>query len=132
MANLAGHKTFGAPFSNEKEFVKVVYDFDVDGGAVSDIGVLTIDGDLVLTNFYANVITAVTSDGAPAIDLGIGAGGTEIWSDKAKGGLLINTIVGMDTVGNVRVADASVITLGIETAALTAGKIEFVFEFAKL
>lgn len=129
MAVLADKKTVGAPFSNAGELHRVAYDFAVDGGAIADFDVLVADGSMVVGFLYMDVKTAVTSAGLLVADLGKGAGGIEFKSDVAKATLVLDAIIGPDAgeVRYVELADTEKIVFGIEAAAATAGKIEFVF-----
>lgn len=78
----------------------------------------------------AYVKTAVTSGGSLVMDLGKGAGGTEIFSDKAVAALTLDSLhVGA---APVELAAGEKIVMGIEAATATAGKIEFIFEIIKL
>ena len=131
MAALADAKTIAPTFSNAEEWVRVTYDFAVDAGATGDYTVLTADGDMVVTDFHASVETAATSAGSLVVDLGIAAGGTEFWSDKAVAALTIGAAIGMDTAAPVKLADAALIVVGLEAADATAGKIHFNFKVKK-
>jgi hypothetical protein len=121
-------------WSTGEEWIKVEYDFDNDTGAIADYDVLENDSgvDFVITDFYCFVETAATSGTDFDIDLGIDDGGTEIWSDKAKAGFAINTIVGMDTAAPVYFADGTAVVMGIETATATAGKWHMYFKLKQL
>ena len=131
MAALKDAKTIGASFGNEERWVKVVYDFDKDTGAVADYDVLTASEDIIVTDFYAKVITAATSAGALVVDLGVGAGGVHLWSDKAVADLSIGTVHKADALHKTKVAKDSKIVLGLEAFAATAGKIELNFKIIK-
>lgn len=132
MGTLTDAKNVYGGFSNSEEYVKVVYDFAVDGGEVEDNIVFTAKNDLVITDFYAYVETAVTSAGALVMDLGVGAGGTEIWSDKGKAALTIGSVQAMDTETKLKLAKDGTIQLGTEAAAATAGKVQFFFKVKRL
>lgn len=127
MAALADAKTVAAPFGNVGEYVRVVYDFAVDTGAQADLDVLVADGNLLVRLVNVDVAAAVTSDGAVAIDLGKGAGGTEWWSDKLKAALGLDVQV-PGSLTLIELADGEKIVLGIEAADATAGKMVFLFE----
>lgn len=131
MGTLKDAKTVYGSFSNQEEWVSVVWDFATDGGEVEDNTVLTAGEALVVTDCYAEVLTAVTSGGALVADLGVGAGGTEIWSDKAVGALTIGSIHTWDTATKLKLAAAATIQLGVEAAAATAGKIRFWFKIKR-
>lgn len=129
-----GSATAGG-FSNEEIWVKVDYDFANDGGEIEDNIVLTAGADFIITDYYAVVGTTVVGVGAD-IDLGVGAGGAELWSDK-DGPTLVETVG-----SNLFVADAAhapiyvpaagTIQMGVETAVLTAGKFSMYFKVKKV
>jgi len=132
MAVLSDAQTISAPFGNEVNYVNVVYDFSVDGGAAADYTVLTADGSLLVELICCDVETQVTSGGANVNDLGKGAGGTEFWSDQAVAGFTADAQLIADTPGTiVELANAETIVFGIETAAITAGKVTFKFKVFK-
>ena len=130
MANLADRKTVGEGFRNAAELVRVTYDFDADGGSIADYTVLTADSDCVVEFSHADVKTAVTSGGSLVADLGKGAGGTQFWSNKAVADLTLDAILGPGAAesNKVELASGETIQLGLEAAAATAGKVEFVFK----
>ena len=141
MAQLAKHKSVAAPFSKELGVVRVVYDFAEDGGALGAKDVFTAQGALVLKSFHAVVKSACTSLGSAVLDLGVKAGDTDALLDGvAVAALTANSLHADPLVTgtpNTRLvpmylADGAVIEMTIGTAALTAGKIEFVFQFMKV
>ena len=125
--SLSAKKDVYGTFSNDQEWVQVVYDYSVDGGVSKDYDVLEAKEDLVIVGFYANVVTAVTSGGSLVMDLGIGDGGTEFLSDKAVADLALGDIAVMGTFNFVKVASGSKIVMGLEAADATAGKVKFNF-----
>lgn len=127
MAVLKDKKVVGAPFGNAGEYVRVTYDFDVDGGAIADYDVLVADGNVLVRLVNADVVTAITSGGAVAIDLGKGAGGTEWYSDKLKAALAIDTQV-PGSLTLLELADGEKIVMGVEADTILTGKISFLFE----
>lgn len=132
MAVLSDAKTKSAGYNEEEKWVSVTYDFSNDTGAVADYDVLTAGEDIVITEFYATVPTAVTSGGSAVMDLGVTAGGTNFWSDKAVADLSLNSFHAMDTHTPVKVASGAKVVFGIEAAALTAGVIKFNFKYKRL
>lgn len=126
--SLTAKKTVGVPFSNDFDIIRVEYDFANDGGAAGDYDVLELADDAMVELVSCNVETAATSGGAAVLDLGVGDGGTELWSDQGYANLAAGAVVLPDAFGAIKVADGEKIVLGIETAALTAGKFEFVFK----
>lgn len=129
--SLKGKKTIGAPFANEAEIVRVVYDFAEDGGTVGDYDVVEAESNCVVKLKYAAVKAAVTSAGALVADLGKGDGGAEFWSDQGKAALALDAIVCADADAGVKLSSGEKIVLGIEGGAVSAGKVEFVFEVMK-
>ena len=130
MAALKGAKVVGAPFDNATEVVRVIYDFSVDGGQVEDNTVLTADGEILVRCIGVNVQTAVTSGGSATIDLGKGTSGVEFVSTEAYTSFA-SGLYASESAAFVKLADAEVINMGVATAALTAGKLEFIFEIAQ-
>ena len=126
--SLTAKKTVGVPFSNDFDMIRVEYDFDADGGALGDYDVLELEDDAMVELVSANVETALTSAGAAVLDLGVGDGGTEIWSDNAYTDFTEGAAVLADAFGVIKVAAGGKIVLGIEGAALTDGKFSMVFK----
>lgn len=131
MASLKAAKTVAAPFSNAVEVVRVIYDFAVEGGAVADKSVLIASGKLLVRCVGVSVETAMTSGGSATIDLGKGTSGTEFVSTEAYTSFGADGFYASESAAFVKLADGEVINMGIATAALTAGKVEFIFEVAQ-
>lgn len=131
MATLKGAKTVGAPFDNTTEIVRVIYDFAVDGGQIEDNTVLTADGVVLVKCLGVSVITAANSGGSATIDLGKGTSGVEFVSTEAYTSFGANAFYASESAGFVKLADGEIINMGVATAALTAGKLEFIFEIAQ-
>lgn len=129
--SLADKKTDGGGFSNQSELVRVIYDFAVDGGTVKDYDMFEASNTCVIELAYANVITAVTSGGSLLMDVGKGDGGVEIFDDKAVAALTLDSIHKADDPVALELAAGEKIVMGIEGAAATAGKVEFVFRVYK-
>lgn len=132
MAALNDYRIISGGFSNEEIWEKVTYDFSVDTGAIADYDVFIAGADIVITDFYLHVETGCTSAGANVNDLGVGAAGVEFLSDKAVGDLGVGIVSGMDTAAPVKVASGAKVVLGVEAAAITAGKVNFYFKVKKL
>lgn len=128
MAVLSDKKIVGGGFSNEVQYVRVIYDFDVDGGSVADYDVLVAEKECIVELEHIDVLTAVTSGGSLVMDLGKSAGGTQFLSDKAVAALTLNSIHKPDAPAGVKLASGDAIVMGIEAAAATAGKLEMVFK----
>lgn len=119
--------------SLQKKYVaKAVYDFSVDGGAVSTITpqqTETIPAGAVVTNVYAVEDTAFTSSGAATVQLK--AGSTALTDAEAY-----NTgFTGADEISlassatAIEVATAGSLVVTVGTAALTAGVVNFSVEY---
>lgn len=141
MANVNDHKTVAAPFSNKEEIVRVIYDFAEDAGATGALNLITADGDLVITDFWARGITVLDSSGDGAsIDVGVVGGNTDVFLDGvAEATFAADAIIQPTTVEGtpnvlacpVLLADGGSIAMTIVTEALTSGKCEFVFKIAR-
>lgn len=119
----------GGGFGNDSQLVTVRYDFDEDTGGQDDYVVFTADKACVVELSRMDIRTAGTSGGSMVMDLGKGAGGTEFKSDLAVASMTLDAQINADTVGTkVLMAAGETIQMGIETADLTAGKFDFVFE----
>lgn len=129
MAALVNAKTVGLVFPNQAEIIRVVWDFEVDGGAVAAYTVLTADSSCIVSLKAMVVKTAATSGGSMTVDLGKGTSGAEIVSNKAVAAMTAeNLTVGL---APVQLDAAEVVSMNIEAAAATAGKVEFIFEVLK-
>lgn len=130
--SLVGKKNIGNLQDGIKKRVSVVYDFAVDTGAIKDYDVLENVGgsDMLVELIYCHVETALTSATDFDIDLGVGDGGAELWSDNAKAVYPIDAVV-LAATANTKVVlvNGAKIVLGVETAAITAGKMHMVFEY---
>lgn len=129
MAVLNDHKVIGAGFRNSGELHRVQYDFANDTGAIADYDAFTASGDLLVELVNIDCKTALTATATSNIDLGKGAGGVEFLSAfDAGGGIAVDVQTAGDTAGKmVELADGEKIVMGIDTAAVTAGKLEFLF-----
>lgn len=128
MPALKGSKIVGAPFDNNVEVVRVIYDFSVDGGQVEDNTVLTADGTILVKCIGINVETAMTSGGSATIDLGKGASGVEFASGEAFTSFSANAFYPSESAAYLKLSNGEIINMGVAVAALTAGKVEFIFE----
>ena len=128
MPALKDAKIVGAPFSNTSEIVRVTYDFTADGGEVEDNTLFTADGEVLVRCVGAHVLTAVTSGGSATIDLGRGTSGTQFLSGSAISGFTAGAFVPSASAAAIKLANGEIINMGVNVAALTAGKVEFIFE----
>jgi len=113
------------------------YDFALDGGATGNDKVLrgidaqgnTIPVGSVITGGYVEVLTTVTSGGAPTVDLSSEAS-NDIAAAIALGALVAGTRLDVvpDSTGStaVKTTAARTIRMDINTATLTAGKFRVV------
>jgi len=140
MAAVKDHVTVGAPFANEMEIHRVVYDFAVDAGATGALDLLTTLDAVIIKDFHAVVKTACTSEGSMVLDVGVSGGDTDILLDGvAVASLGANTCHARPLVEGTPNTDLVPFYLAangklvqeIKTAALTAGKIEYVFTVMK-
>lgn len=130
MAAVAQAATIGPVFRNESFVKRVVYDFAVDGGSVGALDLMTAGADLVIKSAHAYVKTACTSGGSATVAFGI-TGSTTAFVDATAGAvanLTANAVLGAAE-PPIRLASGSKVLMTIGTAALTAGKIEFVIEY---
>ena len=127
--------SFGAPFGNESRIMETVYDFSADTGAVADY-VLTAaaDTDLMVKLVAIKSDVAPTSGGAALLTVETTATAdaflnSEPYATFALGSVVIpeNATTG-GTAGFVKVAATDTLQFSIEAAALTAGKLTFVWE----
>ena len=135
MAEVKKVQDGGAPFTNESQIIRVVYDFANDGGATGLLDLLKSDAndDIVIVGGWLNVLTTFTSGGAPTLDAGA--------STADPNGLLAAVALGSLTAGSLikflaattplKVPKTETVNMEIKTAAYTAGKAEFVFIIAK-
>lgn len=141
---------------NTKHIARYRYDFSESGGDVGAIvlpaKVAGLEAGCVITNIHGHEVVAVTSGGTPTITLGPGAGGTATDADGYFADLFgeLGTINNTFRVGQVAGAlvwdDADTndhqldyyvtsantqVIMTVGTAALTAGVIDFYFEYYK-
>lgn len=134
MASVAAAKKVGSGFTNEKEIVRVIYDYAKDGGAAGTLTLATATSDCVISDFMAVVKTAVVSGGAATVEAGM-TGDTDFFlTAKLQAALTAGTVLPEDGAFNskAKLASAQVLSQTIAVAALTAGKIEYTFEVMKI
>ncbi len=135
MAAIQKAVTVGNPFSNAREVARVTYDFATDAGAVGALDLMTADGDIVVVGAYAVVKTTCTSGGSATVIWGI-TGDTNRFMDATAGAvanLTENAVIAPAAADlpAIKVASGDNVLMTIGTAALTAGKIDFVVEYMK-
>lgn len=124
MANVKAFKKMGI-FSGNAEWVRLVYDFAKDGGAVGALDLAEAGEDMVLMDAMTKVKAACTSGGAATLIVGR-TGDTDA--------ILASTAVAALTLGSVHAGDAASrqkkmvsgdkLLMTIGTAAFTAGQLE--------
>jgi len=103
-----------------------VYDFAVDGGAASTIGLgVFIPNNAVFNSFFVKTVTAPTSGGAATISFGYTGDTDAFMIVRAYGDFVLGECLqGVDFGANPLEASAArQLAITIATAALTAGKI---------
>lgn len=142
MAALQDTKTIGPVFMNAEEVIRATYDFANDGGATGALDIFTAEGSVAITYFHAYVKTACTSGGSATLKVGI-TGNDDLMFGTTTGAVANLTLAAfikddvVEGTPNV-VALPCVLTDGqkllqtIGTAALTAGKIEYVIKYVKV
>lgn len=143
MASVHKAKTVGPEFRNDIIVERVVYDFAADGGATGALTLFTAGADIVVKSFHALVKTACTSGGSATVICGV-TGDTDAFVTTTTGAvanltanaLLQPVVVLTEGTPNTaafplprRMASGDIVSMTIGTAALTAGKIEFVISY---
>lgn len=143
MASVAKHKSIGPAFQKEEEVVRVVYDFSADGGATGALDLFTASVDCIITHFSAVVKTAATSGGSATLKVGI-TGDDDLFMTTTQGAVASLTLgaailpAPVLTEGTpntivmplpVKLASGAKVLQTIGTAALTAGKVEYVLKY---
>lgn len=111
------------------EIVKMVYDFSVDGGAVSFLQGCQAGQQLVVNKAYMKVQTTCTSGGSATVSVGQTGGVASLVAATAVASLTAGAViagVAATGAGGIKIAAADYLGLDIAVAALTAGKIEVV------
>lgn len=117
---------------NKMNYQEYVYDFSVDGGAVSNIsarGNLLPLGAVVMS-VQAVVETAFTSGGSATLSIGDSSSATKYAAATAVASLVDKFLLTAAGVPNqVGAANEQQIVFGIATAAMTAGKLRVGFTY---
>ena len=134
--NAAAHKTFGRGFSNERQFVKLTYDFANDAGAAADaIRLGTTNGKILVMDSVVHVETACTSGGSATVAVGIEGGDVDAFMDTTSGAVanLVDDFCNQETAGQgLVIANGGAVLLDIATADLTAGKINVLLSYVNI
>jgi hypothetical protein len=121
----------GVPFSNDKVLIRRTYDFSKDGGALADEITLTNFSDACAVRLIGISVETAFVGPTATIDCGIATGtGTEFLSAEAVASFSAGAFVA-GVADYIAVAAGSDIEMDINTAALTAGKAEFIFEYIR-
>lgn len=134
----------GTIIHKTKNCMKALYDFSVLGGATGSLLLVDDQGNpailplnAIVTNVVCIVLTAVTSAGSATVALGsnIAAATTDLMAATAKASLASGFVAGVPVgtaatwVGPVTAQAGSQVQATIGTAALTAGKLEYIIEY---
>lgn len=141
MPVLAQHRSEAPGFNNQVEYARYVYDFAVDGGATGVYDVMTAAAGMVIVHAHARVLTACTSGGSATVKFGPSADDDRFinTTQGAVASLTAGAVIvppALEGTPNVIAtpyshAAAAKLVMTIGTAALTAGKIEFVIGYLK-
>jgi hypothetical protein len=128
MAAVANVKSVGSDFGNQENLIRVQYDFSVDGGAIGDLDLSELSQGDSLARLVGVSVETLAEGATATISVGIG-GGTEFLATEAVDSFTAGTMVQPDEAGYLKLADGSgKLTMSIATAALTAGKMTFIFK----
>jgi hypothetical protein len=141
MAALVGAKSAYAPMANGEDTIRIVYDFAVDGGATGALDVFTASEALIVTHAHLTVKTTATSGGSATLKWGPSAD-DDRFCDTTQGAVASltagATVVppALEGTPNVlpvpfKMAAGGKLIQTIGTAALTAGKVEYVLRVIK-
>lgn len=138
MAAVKAAMTIAPPFANAKQIERVVYDFAADAGATGVLDLMTADGDIVITHAHATVKTTATSGGSATVIWGV-TGDDNRFANTTQGAVANLTaaavLLPVEDTNSIpvpyKLASGDKVIMTIGTAALTAGKIEFVVEYMK-
>jgi len=135
MTAVADAKTVSAPFSNTMDYVRVTWDYAVDGGATGALDLLTAGEALVIKSFHAYVKTTVTTSATGTIQVGVASGDDDACMTAVQGAAASLTagvtVPHVSTTCPVSLASGGKMQMTIGTGALTAGKVQFVFGVMK-
>ena len=122
---------FGAPAASE--FISITYDFSVDAGATGALDLFTAKHAMAIKFAAMRIVTTCTSGGSATVSVGKSGDTTGLIAATAVASLTAgNYILGAATVdASMVVAADGKVQMEIGTAALTAGKIDFIFEIVK-
>jgi len=132
----AAHKTFGRGFSNERQIVKLTYNFANDAGAFADVvKVGTTEGKILVLDSAVHVETACTSAGSATVIVGVAGGDVDAFLAIGSGAVasLVDDYAAQAAAGQgIVLASGAAIHLDIATADLTAGKINVILSYINI
>lgn len=142
MAAIVNAATSAPGFGNQVEYTRVTYDFAADGGATGALDLVTAgSGGIVIVDARLVVKTACTSGGSATLKWGPSADDDRFCNTTqgAVASLTAGAVIvppALEGTPNViacpyYLAAASKLIMTIGTAALTAGKVEFVIGYIK-
>ena len=127
MPNLKSYKGNMYVADEGTEVIKIVYDFDKDGGSVAAYNGFTAKQKMVVLKAYMKVQAACTSGGSATVSLGKTGTVAAFTAATAVASLTSDAIItgvsGLGAGGVILAAD-DVVFFDVAVAALTAGKIE--------
>lgn len=129
--NAAKRITPAKGFVRHEEIYVATYDFAVEGGATAnDIMLVTPSAHVAVSLLYMYCETALTSGGSATLIVGLDGVGSEnqFLSSTAYTAFTAGLIVAPTSALYQPVASGANVLMRIGTAALTAGKIHFVFK----
>ena len=134
----------GAPFSNDEKVLRVVWDFEKDGGDVGSLDILEAEDDILITGFATVVKTAVTSAGNLTLAVGPTGSLTKFLTatqgakaELTEGAALFplegssENATSWDPTLPHLVEKGDKIVQAIGTAAATAGKVEYMIKYVR-
>lgn len=125
----AGKREAGLFANFVKQSQTVLYDFSLDGGAVSTLSFgVKLPANAVITNVYSDEQTNLTSGGAATLQLKAGSTNlTDAEAYTAYAGTQSRALASSATA--IKLSADSALSLAIAGAALTAGKVRFAVEY---
>jgi len=120
-------------FGLERKRIEITYNFPEDAGEIGVLDMLTIGEKLLVERCYVKGNAAVTSAGAPTVEIGVKDGDTDaLIPATLKGAMGVDAVVKEASTADGLVLQAdSVLSMEIKFAALTAGKFTFVLEYSQ-
>jgi hypothetical protein len=132
MAAVKNAKTGLSAWGNEKNRIRVVYDFAKDGGAQGNLDLATFSEAVLITDCIAIAKTGVTSGGSATVSVGQVSDEAGVIAATAKASLAAGLVAwpaARDASHVIPAAGKLVMAIG--TADLTAGVIEFIIEYVR-